>query len=127
LSIKPIAIMFMSGVEDGSTVDLNPKTDGIVRTTSWELSIGRKDDNDLCLRNDTFVSRYHAKLHLKDDNWWLEDLHSTNGSFTEDANDSFNEVKFEGTISIQPGQLFRLGRTWLRIQADDSETLELDV
>lgn len=122
MSIKPITIMFMSGVEDGTTVDLNPKTDGVVREESnWEISIGRKDDNDLCLRNDTFVSRYHAKLHLKDGNWWLEDLHSTNGSFTEDAVDKFNEVKFEGTIPVTPGQLFRLGRTWLRIQVDDNE------
>jgi pSer/pThr/pTyr-binding forkhead associated (FHA) protein len=125
LSIKPITIMFMSGVEDGSTVDLDPKADGVVRNTDWELSIGRKDDNDLCLRNDTFVSRYHAKLHLKDGIWWLEDLHSTNGSFTEDTKDSFNEVRFVGTILVKPGELFRLGRTWLRIQADENETREI--
>ena len=110
--------MIMSGVEDGTTIDLNPKTDGIMRDNDWILTIGRKDDNDVCLRNDTFVSRYHAKLILRDGNWWLEDIRSTNGSFIEDEVDKLNEVRFEGTISLKNGQLFRLGRTWLRIQTD---------
>jgi pSer/pThr/pTyr-binding forkhead associated (FHA) protein len=118
LSIKPITIMVMSGVEDGTTIDLNPKTDGIIRDNDWVLTIGRKDDNDVCLRNDTFVSRYHAKLILRDGSWWLEDIHSTNGSFIEDEVDKLNEVRFEGTIPLRNGQLFRLGRTWLRIQPD---------
>jgi predicted component of type VI protein secretion system len=120
LAIKPITIMIMSGVEDGTTIDLNPKTDGTISSNmDWILTIGRKDDNDLCLRNDTFVSRYHAKLMLHDGGWWLEDIRSTNGSFTEDEADKFNEIRFEGTIPIERGQLFRLGRTWLRLQPDD--------
>lgn len=122
MSIKPITLMYMSGVEDGTTIDLSPKTDGIIRDADWILSIGRKDDNDVCLRNDTFVSRYHARLLLRDDSWWLEDIHSTNGSFTEDETDAVNEIRFEGTIPVERGQLFRLGRTWLRIQADNYTT-----
>ncbi|MDQ7024526.1 MAG: FHA domain-containing protein [Anaerolineae bacterium] len=119
MSIKPITLMYMSGVEDGTTIDLNPKTDGSIRDADWILSIGRKDDNDICLRNDTFVSRYHARLLWRDGKWWLEDIHSTNGSFTEDEMDTFHEIRFEGTIPVECGQLFRLGRTWLRIQPDN--------
>ena len=41
--------------------------------------------------------------------FWLEDKQSTNGTYVGDE-------KITGRVEIQPGQLFRIGRTWLRVE-----------
>lgn len=115
--VEQTTIMFMSGVEDGSTVILRPNNDGTQKGNQWLLKIGRKDDNDLILKNDTFVSRYHAHLVWRDDGWWLEDVKSTNGTFLENQADIFTDERVqENAVPIESGQMFRVGRTWLRIQ-----------
>ena len=112
-----IDLMIMSGVDDGAITTYRSNSgDGIMTEDSWTVTIGRKDENDLCLRNDTFVSRTHAKLHLKADQWWLEDCDSTNGTFVENPNNYFDDLPVKGIIPIEIGQLFRVGRTWMRIQ-----------
>lgn len=119
MAIEQVTIMFMSGVDDGSSLEFQSERDGVRKGEEWILSIGRKDDNDLCLRNDTFVSRYHANLLWRETRWWLEDRGSRNGTFTENPTDTFIEDRVESPIPIEPGQLFRVGRTWLRVQATD--------
>lgn len=116
---REIAIMVLSGVEDGALIPLNMADDGELLGIQWRLSIGRREDNHLRLRNDTFVSRYHAYLHWRDDQWWLEDRDSTNGTFLDNGADFFNDIQVKGIVPIQAGQPFRVGRTWLRIQADE--------
>jgi predicted component of type VI protein secretion system len=115
--LERLTLMLMSGVDDGSTLVLRTDSDGTVSSNQWKLSLGRKDDNDLCLRNDTFVSRQHAFLIWRDNGWWLEDRDSTNGSFLESNHDFFSDTRVQGTVPIEIGQLFRVGRTWMRIQA----------
>ncbi|MEO1290215.1 MAG: FHA domain-containing protein [Chloroflexota bacterium] len=114
--VDHITIMLMSGVDDGSVVQLRAETDGRRTDTQWLITVGRKDSNDLCLRNDTFVSRNHANLIWRDGGWYLEDKDSTNGTFLEDASDFFMDERVRGIVPIEPGQLFRVGRTWLRLQ-----------
>jgi len=110
--------MIMSGVDDGSIITYKSNQgDGLMSEDNWTISIGRKDQNDLCLRNDTFVSRTHAKIHFKINRWWLEDCNSTNGTFIENAKNFFDDMPVKGIIPIEIGQLFRVGRTWMRIQA----------
>ncbi len=118
--MQHISIMMMSGVDDGKTVEFRSDSDGKTSENQWQLTIGRRDDNDLCLRKDTFVSRYHAILHWRAGEWWLEDCDSTNGTFIESDDNYFTDERIQGTIPIQPGQLFRVGRTWLRIQVERS-------
>lgn len=114
---RVVHIMVMSGVEDGALMKYNADNgDGKTLGSTWTISLGRRDDNDLCLRNDTYVSRQHAYLHWRDSRWWLEDCDSTNGTFLENADQPFDDQKVTGTIPIVTGQLFRVGRTWLRIQ-----------
>ena len=43
-------------------------------------SIGRSEDNDITL-SDSRVSRYHARITRRGDNFFLEDLGSSNGTF----------------------------------------------
>ncbi|HRF94119.1 MAG TPA: FHA domain-containing protein [Aggregatilineales bacterium] len=110
-------VMIMSGFEDGTNLTYDPSQgDGQQTDDTWEISIGRKEENDLCLRNDTYVSRLHANIIWKNNRWWLQDHDSTNGTFIENKNDFFDDQPIKGTIGIEEEQLFRVGRTWLRIQ-----------
>lgn len=114
-----VDIMIMSGVDDGLVMSYSTENnDGTLKDKEWVLTLGRRDDNDLCLRNDTFSSRYHAKLYLRGDNWWLEDCNSKNGTFVEDDQE---DARVSGMIEVSMGQLFRVGRTWLRIQTPDAD------
>jgi pSer/pThr/pTyr-binding forkhead associated (FHA) protein len=108
-------VMIMSGVEDGLVLNCSADEKGKLVNRDWSLTIGRRDDNDICLRNDTYMSRHHAYLHFCQNRWWLEDVDSKNGTFVEDV--SNEDARVNGTIPISEGQLFRVGRTWLRIQA----------
>ena len=109
--------MVMSGVDDGMLLRFSAENgDGLTEDTAWIVRLGRRDDNDVCLRHDTYSSRYHARLFWKDERWWLEDCDSKNGTFVEDEED---DSRVEGTIPVEPGQLFRVGRTWFRIQPTD--------
>jgi hypothetical protein len=112
-----LSIMIMSGVEDGALMQYDAaQGDGEVVANAWKVSIGRRDESDICLRNDTYISRSHAFLHRNHEGWWLEDCDSTNGTFLENLDDFFADHVVKGKIKIAEGQLFRVGRTWLRIQ-----------
>ena len=109
--------MIMSGVEDGLLLKYaTVNSDGDLAEDRWSISIGRREDNDVCLRNDTYVSRSHANLHWKDNRWWLEDCESTNGTYVENPDNFFDDTRVKGIIPIDIGQIFRIGRTWLRLQ-----------
>jgi pSer/pThr/pTyr-binding forkhead associated (FHA) protein len=112
-------VMVMSGVDDGSVYKYDMNADGRRAGEKWTLTIGRRDDNDICLRNDTYISRQHGKLHLQDGVWWLEDCDSTNGSFVENADNAFEDKRIYGTVQLDHTRLFRVGRTWLRIQLSE--------
>jgi hypothetical protein len=112
-----VELMIMSGVDDGMTLNLSLYNgDGLVEDGTWVLRIGRRDDNDIWLRNDTFSSRYHARLKRTPDRWWLEDCNSKNGTFLETPDE---DARITGSIPLLPGQLFRVGRTWLRIDPNN--------
>jgi pSer/pThr/pTyr-binding forkhead associated (FHA) protein len=44
------------------------------------ITIGRSPTNDLAILNET-VSSYHTRLHYYLNQWWVNDLNSTNGTF----------------------------------------------
>ncbi len=111
-----VSIMVMSGVDDGLVLSLDVESNGRMVDGDWLLGIGRREENDVCLRSDTFVSRDHAQLRLSEGHWWLIDNDSKNGTFLEDDED---DQQVTGQVEILPGQLFRIGRTWLRLQLTD--------
>jgi pSer/pThr/pTyr-binding forkhead associated (FHA) protein len=51
-----------------------------LRITMPEITFGRDPGND-CQLNDKTVSSRHARLSFHHQQWWLEDLGSTNGTF----------------------------------------------
>lgn len=115
-----VSITFMSGPLDGKTLRFAQPELGQERI----ITIGRRDTCDIRLPFDNQVSRLHARLGcsanpatLSENNslpsilsFWLEDGGSRNGTFLEkDVN------PLRARVNVRPGSLFRIGRTWLRL------------
>lgn len=115
LNVK-IGVVVMSGLEDGTTFKCETiKGDGIVQDHRWILTIGRQEHCDIRLSSDNYISRNHAKLHYVNGQWWLEDCDSRNGTFISQINDFLRDSRVRNLIPVEIGQLFRIGRTWLRL------------
>lgn len=88
---------------------LNGELEGYVYEVDKSvINMGRRADNDVCLSMDPRVSRYHARLTHRGDDWVLEDLGSANGTFV-------GQRRIHGPTVVRPGDRFRMGRTWLSI------------
>jgi len=107
-----VTVMIMSGPDDGREYQFR-RADGAGSpgpNGSWVLTLGRRDDCDLYLLFDTQVSRLHARLiGMPDGRWLLEDSGSRNGTFV-------GKRRIDGQTELEPGVLFRIGRTWLRLE-----------
>ncbi len=78
-----------------------------------EIIIGRSPDCDVVI-SDSTVSAHHAKLTKKEENWIIEDLNSTNGTFVD--NEKISKSYLTG------GEIIRLGKVELRFQAATQQT-----
>ncbi len=111
-----VQITIMSGVDDGQRLTFSSDNgDGRWDDAGqgWVISVGRQETNDIFLQYDNFASRFHAEIIWQDLAWWLNDCQSTNGTFVEQP--GADDARVYGTVPIQPGALFRIGHTWLRI------------
>jgi pSer/pThr/pTyr-binding forkhead associated (FHA) protein len=106
--LEKISITMMSGPRDGEILVFQ------VNYPSHEapmvLTIGRRDGSDIRLNYDSQVSRLHAHLGFDGKNFWLEDMESRNGTFVKDQ-----RLDPGQRVEIEAGTLFRVGRTWLRL------------
>ncbi|MBX3063225.1 MAG: FHA domain-containing protein [Anaerolineae bacterium] len=95
----------MSGPDDGTLLRLPAPH------SPEGYMIGRREDCDVVLPYDSQISRQHARITFERGVWYLEDMGSKNGTHLE-------KVKLESQIRvvIDEGQMFRMGRTWLRLQ-----------
>jgi pSer/pThr/pTyr-binding forkhead associated (FHA) protein len=69
---EPTHLLFTSGKSSGGQIMLNKR----------ELVIGRAPNCDVPI-GDEFASSMHAKLVRVGDDWVLQDLNSTNGTFLD--------------------------------------------
>src|SRR5262245_24650635 len=99
-----IELVIMSGPDDGTTLSLSAPKQGDA------YIIGRKDDCDVVLQYDSQVSRQHASLHNNEGKWYVLDLSSRNGTYV-------GKQKIDGLVALEPGQMFRVGRTWMRLKS----------
>lgn len=88
---------------------LSGPTDGETYAFKNSFDIGRDGGANLSLSLDRFISRRHARVLLAEPECFLEDLNSTNGTFVDN-----NRVS--GRVVLGNGQVFRVGRTWLKIE-----------
>lgn len=80
---------------------------GSVIPVKSTITIGRKDDNSIVLQ-DLHVSGYHAKLIVKNDVLFIEDLNSTNGTFV-------NDNKINGRVKLFTKDIVTVGTTKLKV------------
>jgi len=70
----PRRLVITKGPREGMEIDL----------PSEQLTIGRSSESGLVIRDD-YTSTHHARLMLWDENWVIQDLDSTNGTFLDGA------------------------------------------
>jgi pSer/pThr/pTyr-binding forkhead associated (FHA) protein len=70
--------------------------------------IGRAEHNTIVLE-DGFVSGEHALLSWHDNQWWLEDLHSRNGTL-------LNDLLITDSTVVSPGDIITIGSVQLKIE-----------
>ena len=54
----------------------------VKREFSATFSIGRADTCDVCIKHE-YVSRKHVEISYQDGQWWVADLHSSNGLYLD--------------------------------------------
>ncbi len=119
-SAKEVSITYMSGPLDGKVVRFEQPDVG----EELVIAVGRRDGCDIHLPLDNQVSRVHARIGIVNNevtasesvshpfvlSFWLQDAGSRNGTFVERE-----KAPIKGRVSLRPGTLFRIGRTWLRL------------
>jgi pSer/pThr/pTyr-binding forkhead associated (FHA) protein len=88
-------------------------TDGPLRGTTLPLGasavlIGRAPSCTLVLDDDYSSSR-HARVFPEGDQWLVEDMGSTNGTFLDDQ-------RVTGAVPVRPGAQIRVGQSVLELQ-----------
>lgn len=78
-----------------------------------EVTVGRSSGAHLSL-SDRFLSRLHARFFKKDDQWWLEDLGSRNGTH-------LNDHRLEQAARVETGDTIRVSGCVLEVRFDDPE------
>jgi len=73
-------------------------------------SLGRAPTNTASLPDDT-ASLEHALLHLRDGQWWLEDLASRNGT-------RLNDATIDDPSPVMPGDVISIGRVKLKLEME---------
>ncbi len=74
-----------------------------------ELTIGRAPGCAVALPLDNFVSQVHARVYRQGEDYWVEDLGSTNGTL-------LNGRRMTGPSPVRRGDRVQVGRTVLEMQ-----------
>lgn len=99
-SFEPTQIAIITGRNAGSSLPIDGKK---------ELLIGRAASSDLII-GDEFASTMHAKLVLVGEDWVLQDLNSTNGTFLDGK-------KVTTPATVRGGMNIRIGTTNFELRA----------
>jgi len=92
------------------TISLVSDEDGVreeLTFNSQEVTIGRSPECDFTLNNHT-VSARHGRLNFHLNQWWYEDLKSTNGSFLQG-------MRIEEPIVIKDGDEIAFGDVYVSV------------
>lgn len=89
----PRRLVITSGPKEGMEIEL----------PSEQLTIGRSSESGLVIRDD-YTSTHHARLMLWNDEWVIQDLDSTNGTF-------LNGTRVTLPTPVHPGSTVTIGTT----------------
>jgi len=90
-------------------VTQGPLTGTRISLDSRPILIGRADDSTLVL-DDDYASTRHARIAQQGDDWYVEDLGSTNGTYLD-------QQRVQGPLLVAPGQPIRIGQTALELRS----------
>lgn len=76
-----------------------------------DIIIGRNQACDYLIE-DQIVSAEHARLSYHHNLWWVEDLHSTNGTF-------LNQERVVSPTVLTSGDQIQIGEVTLKVQMED--------
>lgn len=76
---------------------------------SAPVTVGRGGQNDLVLSGDEFASARHARIEVRGDGAWVQDLESTNGTYV-------NGSRVAGAQRLAAGDVLRVGETDLVVE-----------
>jgi len=76
---------------------------------SGPVTVGRGGQNDLVLEGDEFASARHARIEVRGDGVWVQDLDSTNGTYV-------NGSRVAGAERLKAGDVLRVGETDVRVE-----------
>ena len=94
----PTRLVITSGPREGMEIDLPPE----------QLTIGRSSESGLVIRDD-YTSTHHARLMLWDENWVIQDLDSTNGTFLDGSRVTL-------PTAVPPGTPVTIGTTTFELR-----------
>jgi len=80
----------------------------VVRLDSHDVTFGRAPASTVTL-DDPYISDHHARVFLKDGEWCIADLGSTNGTF-------LNQVKVTSATPIAAGDQLGIGKTTVQVR-----------
>ncbi len=84
-----------------------PERRGSTYELADELTLGRAEGCQVTI-DDTYVSQLHARLFLRDGQYHVEDLGSTNGTY-------LNRRKVTAPVAIRKGDRLQVGKTVLEL------------
>ncbi|MEV1293027.1 FHA domain-containing protein [Pseudonocardia sp. NPDC049635] len=90
-------------------VTQGPLAGSRITLDSRPILIGRADDSTLKL-DDDYASTRHARISQQGDDWYVEDLGSTNGTYLERA-------KVTGPTRVPLGTPVRIGKTVIELRS----------
>ena len=77
----------------------------IQQMNTEQMTVGRGIGNDLLFRSDSFTSRNHAIFNIRNNELYIKDLNSKNGTFINKTEKVENEVKLEENCEITFGDI----------------------
>ena len=84
------------------------------------VTVGRREDNDVHVFSDTALSRRHAFIYRKDNQFWIEDRKSSFGTWVDGE-----RVPVETAAPMRDGGMIRLARTTMLFHLGEPEVVEL--
>ena len=104
---KPALIRGNYGLEIISSGNSKDLKDGSIIPIRSDITLGRKDDNSIVL-SDQHISGSHAKIVVRSNGLFIEDLNSTNGTY-------LNGNRIKGKVKLTNKDEVKIGTSVFKI------------
>jgi hypothetical protein len=112
--LRQVTISLESIRRNGQLIVLQTTDAAVEVGTAFPLqlitSIGRLSSNTITI-SDTYTSSQHALLSWKEEQWWLEDQGSRNGTL-------LNDVRIVDPTVVSTGDVIGIGRTKFKLELE---------